>query len=141
MKKTIVIILVALVTLMFSGAAISANSLRGGQAIEEDAKAPAKAKQMLREGGIARSYKIQPPTIPHKVEKETINLKVNTCMKCHSAATYEKEKAPKAGDTHYTTRDGKKTEKVAARRYFCNQCHAPQVDKSPLVENTFQGFK
>ncbi len=141
MKKTIATILVAMVTLVFAGAAISANSLRGGQAIDDNAKAPAKSKQKLAEGGIERSYKIQPPSIPHKIDKERINLKVNTCMKCHSAATYEKEKAPKAGDTHYMTRDGKKTEKVAARRYFCNQCHSLQLDMSPMVENTFQGFK
>ncbi|OAD21154.1 periplasmiC nitrate reductase, diheme cytochrome c subunit, partial [Candidatus Thiomargarita nelsonii] len=27
---------------------------------------------------------------------------------------------------------------IAPLRYFCTQCHAPQVDAKPLVENTFQ---
>ena len=136
--------LVAMVTLAFAGAAFSgAQSLRLGQPIDDGAKAPAKAKIIVKQGGIERSYNIQPPAIPHKVDKEQINLKVNTCMKCHSAETYKKEKAPQAGKdgSHYLDRDGKKTAKVAARRYFCDQCHAPQVDKAPLVENTFQGAK
>jgi len=98
MKKSILTMLVARVTLVFAGAAVSgAQSLRLGQPIAEDAKAPAKAKMIVKQGGIERSYKIQPPSIPHKIEKEQINLKVNTCMKCHSAETYKKEKAPQAG--------------------------------------------
>ena len=144
MKKSILTMLVAMVALIFAGTAISGvTSLRGGQPIAEDAKVPAKAKLVVKEGGISRSYKIAPPSIPHKVDKEQINLKVNTCMKCHSAETYKKEKAPQAGKdgSHYLDRNGKKTAKVASRRYFCDQCHAPQVNKAPLVENTFQGAK
>lgn len=142
MKKSILTMLVTVVALVFAGAAASGTtSLRGGQPIDDNAKAPAKAKMVVKQGGIARSYKIQPPSIPHKIEKEQINLKVNTCFKCHSAATYKKEKAPQAGKdgSHYLDRNGKKTAKVAARRYFCDQCHTLQVDKAPLVENTFQG--
>lgn len=144
MKKSIVTMLVAMVALVFAGAAVSgAQSLRLGQPIEDDAKAPAKARIMVKEGGIERSYEIAPPSVPHKIGKEQINLKVNTCMKCHSAETYKKEKAPQAGKdgSHYLDRDGKKTTKVAARRYFCDQCHTPQLNKAPLVENTFQGAK
>ncbi len=144
MKKSIVTMLVAVVTLVFAGAAASDTmSLRGGQPIEDDSKAPAKAKMVIKEGGLERSFKTAPPSVPHKIDKEQINLKVNTCMKCHSAETYKKEKAPQAGKdgSHYLDRNGKKTAKVASRRYFCDQCHAPQVDKAPLVENTFQGAK
>ena len=144
MKKSILTMLVAMVTLVFAGAAFSgAQSLRLGQPIDDGAKAPAKAKMIVKQGGIERSYKIQPPSIPHKIEKEQINLKVNTCMKCHSAETFKKEKAPQAGKdgSHYLDRNGKKTAKVASRRYFCDQCHAVQLDKAPLVENTFQGAK
>ena len=25
------------------------------------------------------------------------------------------------------------------RRFFCAQCHVPQLEASPLVENTFEG--
>jgi cytochrome c-type protein NapB len=142
MKKTIATLLVTCVALMFVGTTMAGvTSLRGNQDIEDMAKKPAKKKQKVVEGGFERSYKIQPPTIPHKIDKEKINLKVNTCMKCHSEKTYKKKKAPKVGDSHYITRDGKVLKTVSSRRYFCNQCHAPQVDASPLVENTFQGAK
>ena len=144
MKKSIVTILVAMVTLVFAGAAISgAMSLRGGQPINDGAKAPEQARMIVKEGGIERSYALQPPSVPHDIAKEEINLKVNTCMKCHSEETYKKEKAPQAGKdgSHYIDRDGNKTTNVAARRYFCDQCHTPQEDKAPLVENTFQGAK
>ena len=142
MKKTIVTLMVALAVVMFTGTAISGvASLRGDNTIEADAAKPAKMKQKTQKGNFDRSYKIQPPMIPHKIDKEKIDLKTNTCMKCHSAKTYKKKKAPKAGDSHYSDRAGNKTEKVAARRYFCNQCHAPQADAAPLVENTFDGAK
>lgn len=79
--------------------------------------------------------------IPHKIDKDTINLKTNTCMKCHSEKTYLQKKAPKAGDSHYVSRDGKVLETISSRRYFCNQCHAPQLNAEPIVNNEFQGAK
>jgi cytochrome c-type protein NapB len=142
MKKRIVTLL-AVCAVMFTGGAIAGavDSLRMGQDLQDNAKEPAKKKQAVVQGGIERSYKIQPPVIPHKVDKDRIDLKANTCMNCHSEKTYKQKKAPKAGESHYTDRDGKVTETVASRRYFCNQCHAPQVVAEPLVENTFQGAK
>jgi cytochrome c-type protein NapB len=142
MKKSIVTLLVFLVTLAFTGTAFSGvEFLRGNQKIEDGSKAADKRKQEIVKGSFDRSYKIQPPMIPHKIDKEEINLKVNTCMKCHSEKTYKEKKAPKAGDSHYVTRDGKVLETVSSRRYFCNQCHAPQLNADPVVENVFQGAK
>ncbi len=142
MKKTFITLLAVLAVLVFTGAAVAGvSSLRGEQDIQDMAKKASKKKQMIVEGGIERSYKLQPPVIPHKIDKEKINLKMNTCMRCHSEKTYEKKKAPKVGDSHYITRDGKTLETVSSRRYFCNQCHAPQVNPDPLVENTFEGVK
>jgi len=142
MKKTMVTLLVVLVTFVFSGIAVAGvESLRGDLSLTDLSKKPSKKKQEVVKGGFDRSYLTQPPLIPHKIDKEKINLKVNTCLKCHSAKTYKKRKAPKVGDSHYITRDGKKLNKVSKRRYFCNQCHAPQLNASPLVENTFEGAK
>ena len=112
-------------------------SLRGAYDLEKDSKMFAKKKVMKSKGGFERSFEEQPPLIPHAIDKDRITLKGNTCMKCHSAKNYEKEKAPKAGDSHFEDRDGKILKKVSARRYFCNQCHVPQIQASPLVENTF----
>jgi cytochrome c-type protein NapB len=91
------------------------------------------------QGGIARSYKEQPPMIPHAIDKYEISLRLNGCLKCHSEETYQVEKAPKLGDSHYLDRDGKKLDKLSMRRYFCTQCHAPQLEGAPLVDNAFQG--
>jgi cytochrome c-type protein NapB len=91
------------------------------------------------QGGITRSYKEQPPMIPHAIEKYEISLRINGCLKCHSEETYQTEKAPKLGDSHYLDRDGKKLDKLSMRRYFCTQCHAVQFDGVPLVDNAFQG--
>jgi cytochrome c-type protein NapB len=113
------------------------ESLRGKDLTEPD-KAPVFAKQLLEEGGIARNFEKQPPLIPHTVDKYRITLRENGCLKCHSAANYEKEQAPKVGDSHFIDRDGKQLDKISMGRYFCEQCHVPQVDAPPLVENTFQ---
>lgn len=91
------------------------------------------------QGGIERSYKEQPPMIPHAIEKYEISLRLNGCLKCHSEETYQTEKAPKLGDSHYLDRDGKRLDKVSARRYFCTQCHAVQFEGAPLVDNSFTG--
>lgn len=91
------------------------------------------------QGGISRSYKEQPPMIPHPIEKYEISLRGNGCLKCHSPETYQTEKAPKLGESHFLDRDGKRLEQVSMRRYFCTQCHAVQFDGVPLVENSFQG--
>ena len=140
MKKTIVTLVAALVVFVFTGAAIAGvDSLRGAQDIPEMSKKPAKRKQLLVEGGIERSYKLQPPVIPHKTDKDEINLKVNTCMNCHSEKTFVQKKAPKAGDSHYVDREGNVQETLASRRYFCNQCHAVQLNAEPLVDNNFEG--
>ena len=40
--------------------------------------------------------------------------------------------------THFADRESNVMANVAARRYFCTQCHVPQVDAKPLVENTFE---
>lgn len=91
------------------------------------------------QGGIERSYKEQPPMIPHAVEKYEISLSLNGCLKCHSEETYQTEKAPKLGDSHYLDRDGNKLAKLSMRRYFCTQCHVVQFEGAPLVDNSFQG--
>ena len=138
MKKISYVLMAGFMALVMGNAAMAdVTSLRGAQALDADATEINKMKQAKQKGGFERSFKQQPPMIPHSIEKDQISLKVNTCMKCHSAANYEKEKAPKIGDSHFIARDGKTLETASKRRWFCSQCHAPQVDAQPLVENTF----
>ncbi len=112
-------------------------SLRGAYELEKDSKMFAKKKVLKATGGFERSFELQPPLIPHAIDKDRITLKNNSCMKCHSAKNYEMEKAPKVGDSHFKDRDDNVLKTLSSRRYFCSQCHIPQVEASPLVENTF----
>ncbi len=142
MKKMSAMIVAALTAAVFTAAAMAGNldTLRG-QGIDAMSKKPEKTRVVVVEGGIQRSFEKQPPMVPHKVDNYRIDLRNNGCMKCHSEKTYQQEKAPKIGDSHYVTRDGKTLDSLSSRRYFCNQCHAPQMNAQPLVQNTFQGAK
>ena len=145
MKKIIHITLAAFGLLLITSGTVTAKesvaSLRGTADLEGSSLKVTKKKVVSQEGGFERSYKQQPPMIPHKIDKYKISLKNNGCMKCHSKKNYKKEKAPLVGESHFLSRDGKKLQEVSSRRYFCNQCHAPQVDANPLVKNEFEGVK
>lgn len=85
-----------------------------------------------------RIHPMQPPTIPHKIDNYQVDLKANRCMSCHSRTRIEETQAPMVSVTHYTTREGEVLAEISPRRYFCTQCHVPQTDARPLVENTFE---
>lgn len=140
MKKTILTMMVVAATLLVGaqGMAAGVKSLRGDAELSAPSnEAPREGKLLTQEGGFERSFEQQPPLIPHKMDKSEINLKVNGCMKCHSKENFEKEKAPEIGESHYMDAEGKKLDTISMRRYFCTQCHVPQVSADPLVENTF----
>ncbi len=138
MKKAILTTLVgAAIFAQYAVGAGEVASLRGASNLDAPANAIEKLEQKKVEGGFERSWDLQPPSIPHDIEKDRISLKENTCMKCHSKENFEKEKAPEIGESHYTARDGTTLDKPSSRRYFCSQCHTPQADAAPLVENTF----
>lgn len=143
MKKVLIQTLAGVFFLgtLFTGAIADVTSLRGAHSLDADAKSFDQKKQIKQEGGFDRSWELQPPSIPHDIEKDRISLRGNTCMKCHSAENYEKEEAPKAGDSHFLDRDGNELKKISSRRWFCDQCHTPQVEARPLVENTFKGVE
>ena len=84
-----------------------------------------------------RNYPMQPPLIPHKIRDYQVDLKVNKCMSCHSRRRTEDTQAPMVSVTHYMDRDGNFLAEISPRRYFCAQCHVPQMDTRELVENTF----
>ena len=94
--------------------------------------------QWVDSDGIPRDYVQQPPMVPHTVEGYTVNMNVNKCLTCHSWANYREKKATKISQTHFTDREGHDLANVSANRYFCSQCHAPQANARPLVENEFK---
>ncbi len=117
------------------------QSLRGDTGLTKTPKAPRIFKLDVSQDKIPRNFKQQPALVPHKVAKYRINMKVNRCLSCHDKATYKKEEAPMAGKSHYLGADGKEQKKISMRRYFCNQCHVPQMDAKPLVRNSFRASK
>ncbi|MDH5407882.1 MAG: nitrate reductase cytochrome c-type subunit [Gammaproteobacteria bacterium] len=117
------------------------NSLRGSHPIEANSKKPVAKKWHSDQAPIKREFVHQPPLVPHKIEGYVINTNSNKCLSCHSWANYKDKGATKISLTHFTDRDGNDLANVSARRYFCTQCHVPQVDSKPLVKNTFKPVK
>ena len=39
--------------------------------------------------------------------------------------------------THFMDRENQVLAEVSPRRYFCTQCHVPQHETRPLLNNTF----
>ena len=139
-RKVATLFLLAMTAVMFSSTAFSVESLRGDSELTNKANKAQKHKVTTVSGGIQRSYKLQPPMVPHTIDKYRVTIKDNGCLKCHSKKSHKKEKAPMVGESHFIGRDGKVNETISSRRYFCSQCHAPQVGSNPLVENTCEGI-
>ncbi len=87
---------------------------------------------------IPRNFQKQPPLIPHSVKGYNITQNFNQCMDCHSKDRAEETGATKVAKSHYLDREDKKLGNISPRRYFCMQCHVPQFDAKPLVENTYK---
>ena len=134
--------LIALIALAFAipsmiGLAAEIKSLRGDIEILAPDKAPPISN--VREGArTERAYRQQPPLIPHAVDKYEIDLKINQCLRCHDWPQNVRENAPKISETHYVDREGVRLDKIASTRWFCNQCHVPQMETKPLVDNLFR---
>lgn len=113
------------------------ETLRG-----RDVSAPeldSKVYRQERDGPpIPRDFVQQPPLIPHVTAGYTITANFNKCMDCHSWTRYKESGATKVSLTHFKDRDGRELSNISPRRYFCTQCHVPQTDAKPLVNNTFQ---
>ena len=118
--------------------AAQVNSLRGNNPLDEQSKASDLTKVQNDREPIERDYVQQPPLIPHKIKGYKINAKSNKCLTCHSWTNYKEAGATKISQTHFSDRENNVLANIAPRRYFCTQCHVPQVDSRPLVENTFQ---
>jgi cytochrome c-type protein NapB len=90
---------------------------------------------------IPRNHSWQPPIIPHNVKGYQITKNVNTCMVCHARSAAQRTGATPVAKSHYLDRDGKTLPTISTRRYFCLQCHVPQFDAEPMVDNTFRSPK
>jgi cytochrome c-type protein NapB len=84
-----------------------------------------------------RNYAMQPPVVPHKIDGYQLDRNANRCMFCHSRTRTQESQAPMISVTHFMDREGNFLAELSPRRYFCLQCHVPQAEVKPLVENRF----
>lgn len=113
------------------------ESLRGSTLLE-DTRAADNMKKYPREHTLESNYVYQPPLIPHNIRNYEVSLNANKCLACHSWKNAKEMGATKISVTHFVNREDAVLADVSPRRYFCLQCHVPQADAQPLVENEFE---
>ncbi|MEQ8356030.1 MAG: nitrate reductase cytochrome c-type subunit [Kiloniellaceae bacterium] len=111
--------------------------LTGPTPAMDNANAPPLAKPVTDDIRKMRNYPEQPPVIPHSISGYQLSLNTNRCLECHRRQFTEASGAPMISVTHFMDRDFQILSDVAPRRYFCLQCHVPQTEAKPLVENDF----
>jgi len=94
---------------------------------------------------LPRSYQGAPPQIPHNIEAFLpVSKDNNMCKGCHDTPDNIGKPRVKGMPTpipesHYidVRHDKKKGDQVIGARTVCTQCHVPQAQVQPLVENSF----
>lgn len=133
----------ALVVLAVIGAASAAIAqtavqLAGPKSPMETAPAQPVPKWITDDVRRMRAYPEQPPVIPHSIAGYQISVNANRCLSCHKREFTHLSGAPMISVTHFMARDGQMLADVSPRRRFCTECHVPQADVRPLVENRFE---
>lgn len=138
MKKYLALLLVAL-----SGVALANTVEKVPSSADKgvEATAPEFHNMPKDNGKLALNYVNQPPMIPHSIRGYQVTKNTNQCLNCHGVENYRMTGAPRISPTHFMDRDGKLTGDTAPRRYFCLQCHVPQAEVEPIIENNFQPTK
>ncbi len=111
--------------------------LRGTTPLDKEAAPPLMPKMVnddLRKG---RGFAMQPPVIPHQIENYQVDRSFNKCMTCHGRDRTPESQAPMVSVTHFMDRDGNFRSEISPQRYFCTQCHVPQMDVKAPVGNSF----
>lgn len=122
-------------------AAADAMSVPNAAAILGTETPPNLYKYIIDKEEIPRNFQDQPPLVPHNTETKPITLRENECLKCHVKQPGEKKAQSKEmSESHFIDRNGKKLNLPASNRYFCTQCHVPQVNAKPLVESDFKAL-
>ncbi|MBF0294823.1 MAG: nitrate reductase cytochrome c-type subunit [Magnetococcales bacterium] len=125
-----------------SGMAMAENGevrgLRGQVPLNGADQAAEPSRWMPDSHGLPRNFLQQPPLVPHQIDNYKIDMRQNKCLTCHSWSKARENRATKISLTHFRNRFGTELSDVSPQRYFCTQCHVPQKDAKPLVDNTFK---
>ena len=112
-------------------------TLRQAVPLSEQGTAPRMTLTENKDIKRVRNYPEQPPTIPHSIDGYQVDMNSNKCLSCHARKATGVSQAPMVSITHFMDRDGQFGASASPRRYFCNQCHVPQLDARTLVDNDF----
>ena len=135
MKKLLMTLLLLVPLAGFS--ADFQDSMRGVTPLDQTTQPPPMANTDNSDIRRARNFAMQPPVVPHKIEGYQLDKNANKCMMCHARTRTQESQAPMISVTHFMDRQGNFLAELSPRRYFCLQCHVPQADLKPLVENVF----
>jgi nitrate reductase (cytochrome), electron transfer subunit len=113
-------------------------TLRQGTPLDVSAPPPPIPSVVNSDIRQVRNWPEQPPVIPHQIDNYQIDLNVNKCLTCHSRTAVEVSQAPMVSVTHFQNREGQVLAAVTPRRFFCTQCHVPQMDVQPVIGNGFE---
>lgn len=140
MRKSLAIVLLvaAAATASWAQQAPQPNGLRGPTPLDQSTAQPPIPNEVNDDIRRGRAYPEQPPVIPHTIRNYEISLNANQCLTCHGRQFTQQSQAPMISVTHFMGRDDQVLATVSARRFFCTQCHVPQQDAKPLVENNFR---
>lgn len=128
-----------LFTALVGGAAIAAdNGVDLSQSPEVSGTKGANIAIPRQQQKIVLEYVNQPPMVPHSVDTYQVTTNFNACLNCHSVQASRSTGAARISSTHFVDSNGNTLGHVAPRRYFCLQCHVPQANVSPIVENNFK---
>jgi nitrate reductase (cytochrome), electron transfer subunit len=127
--------------LLLVSAAVSAidfqDRMRGPTALDQTTTPPPLVNPDNSDVRRSRNYAMQPPVVPHKIEGYQLDKNANRCMMCHARTRTQESQAPMISVTHFMDRDGNFLAELSPRRYFCLQCHVPQANLNPLINNQF----
>lgn len=127
-----------LLSLAIAGAAYAAsNDVDLSQSPEVSGTTEGQVRMPKEQDRMALNYVNQPPMIPHSIDGYQVTKNTNRCLQCHGVQSYRATNSPRISPTHFMDSDGKVLGEVAPRRYFCLQCHVPQTDAAPIVDNSF----
>ena len=113
------------------------DGMRGAVPLDQTTQPPPIANTDNSDIKRVRNYAMQPPVVPHKIDGYQLDKNANKCMMCHARTRTQESQAPMISVTHFMDRQGNFLAELSPRRYFCLQCHVPQADLKPLVENGF----
>src|SRR5262245_5625178 len=66
------------------GTAAHTDGMRGPTGIASEPKPPPLGNPENKDVRRERSYSMQPPTIPHKIDNYQVDKNINMCLSCHS---------------------------------------------------------